>query len=68
MTSFWDGRWGSLALGLRLGLRGGIGGRVEDDGVSGVSCVGDMGASGLRRVGEGVGWDIVGLVRANVWR
>ena len=43
---------------------------MEDEGVSGVSCVGDKGVSVVRRVGEGVGWDILrsvrGLVRVRV--
>lgn len=31
-----------------------------DEGVSGVSCVGNRGVCWLRRVGEGVGLDIAG--------
>lgn len=54
-------------------------GKLEDEGVEGVEgvrgeCwVGDKGVSGVRLVGEGSEWDIVGLVgalvtvRARVW-
>ena len=71
VTSFWDGRWGSLALLLRAELRLGMSGKGKDEGGSGLSCVGDKEVSWVRRVGEGVGWDIAGLarglVRVRVW-
>ena len=42
-------------------------GKVDDEGVSAESRVGDKGVSGVRVVvGEGSGWDIVGLVRGMV--
>lgn len=53
----------------RLGLRAGMGGKVEDEGVPGLSWVGDEGVSGVRkvrRVEDGVGLDIAGLVRETV--
>lgn len=42
---------------------------MEDEGVEGLSWVGDEGVPGVRkvrRVGEGVGLDIAGLVRATL--
>lgn len=75
VTSFWDGRWDSsslLLLLLRLGLRAGMGGKVDVEGVSGWKVqdkgvsggkVEDRGVSGVRRVGEGVGSDIARLVK-----
>ena len=39
---------------------------MEDEGVSGVSCVGDRGEFGLRGIGKGSGWDIAGSLRGSV--
>lgn len=58
-----------LLLVVRLGLRVGTAGKVEVEGVEGDGWVGDMGVEGVRLVGEGSEWDIVGLVRVlvRVW-